>query len=182
MGRRPRHREILGEGAGEPALQRIRAEVALHDEPGIRAGTQPRQPLDEHAVELVLAHPDRRVRADRHELDGAGNIFGSARVDIVQAERLGVAAHKVKGSLVDVHRPHRGTRGLEGEAESYRPPPASEVEEVAARRGRRGVGEKHLGSGVDAVRAEDAARRRERVWHAEEGHLDGTELERTCGG
>ena len=130
------HGEVVRQLGLQPAVQRVRAEVALHDEPGVRPGLEPRQPVQQHVVQLVLADPDRRVRPDRREFDVGGNILGQAGVDVGEAEVCGVAAHQIQRTLVDIHRPHRGVGGLEGEGEGDRTPAAAEVEQVAA--GRRG--------------------------------------------
>jgi 16S rRNA G1207 methylase RsmC len=45
-------------------------------------------------VQLVLADADGRVRADRAEHDIVGNIIGKHRVDVVEAERIGVAVFR----------------------------------------------------------------------------------------
>ncbi|MBG9885348.1 hypothetical protein ABE10_01855, partial [Bacillus toyonensis] len=62
------------------------------------------------SVELVLSHPDRRVRADRPEDDVPGNILGSDGVDVVEADLLRVPADEVEGAFVHIDRPDRGVR------------------------------------------------------------------------
>jgi hypothetical protein len=52
-------------------------------------------------------------------------------------------------------------RGVHGEAERDRTPPAAEVEEVPARRWRWSVRQQHRGAGVHVVGAEDASGRRD---------------------
>lgn len=162
-------------------MERIGAEVPLHDEPGVRRRIKARDPLLEKFVQLVLPHTDRRVRPDRHEGDVLGNILGPAGVDIVEAERLGVSTNEVKCSLVHIDRPHGGARGLESEGQRDRPPSAAEVEQVSTGRRRRGVREENVRSGVNSLRAEDAVRGREVVVVSGQIHAEGTELQCTCG-
>ena len=160
-------------------MQRVRAEVALDDEPGIRARIETGQPQFEHAVQLVLPDPDRRIRPDRHEGDVFGNILRPAGVDIVEAEGARVPAHEIECTLIHVDRPYGRVGRLERGAEGDRPPAAAQIQQVATRRRRRNVSEENLRPDIDALRTENAARGRQLVVGTGEGDVDGTKLECT---
>lgn len=93
------------ERRGDPPLEGVGAEVALHDKPRVAALVEARDPLLQQAVQLVLPDPDGRVGPDRPESHVSGNISGQRGVDIGETEGSRVAAHEVKRSLVDVDRP-----------------------------------------------------------------------------
>src|ERR1700759_4641845 len=59
---------------GEPALQRVGAEVLGDDEHGGAVGCQPAEPADEQGVECRLADADRRVAPDRGEAQVVGHL------------------------------------------------------------------------------------------------------------
>ena len=98
----------------DPALQAVRAEVALHDEVGHPAGGQPGQPGAQQLVERRLADPDRRVGPDQVEPQVVRDAVGGGRAHAVESQRLGVAAGEVERPLVDVERPHGGRRASAG--------------------------------------------------------------------
>ena len=175
------HAEAGGEGCGEPALQRIGAEVAGDDEPGVRALVQSGDPALEHAVEFVLADTDRGVRADGPEGDVLGNIIGGHSVDIREAEVLRVAADEIEGALVDIDSPHRGVWRRECQRDRYRSPAASEVEEVAAGGRRRRVAQQHSGARIQSIRAEHSAGRRHVDVATGHGDSNGAEVLGTGG-
>ena len=124
-------REFGGEPVLEPTVQRVGAEIALHDEPGVRLEVEPGQPEFEHAVQFVFAHPDRGVRADRHEAQVCGNIFGGDGVDVSDAHDFGITAHKVEGAAIHIDRPYRGVWRLNSESEGDRSPSTAQIEQVS---------------------------------------------------
>ena len=111
------HAEAGGEGCGQPALERISAQIARDHEPRVRALVQSRDPPLEHAVQLVLADTDRGIRSDGAEGDVVGNIVGGHRVDVAEAEVLRVAADEIERPLVHIDRPHRGVGRRERQRE-----------------------------------------------------------------
>jgi len=64
-------------------MQGVAAEVALHDQPGVRSGFEAGEPPLQDGVEFVLAHPDGRIRPDRREFEAVGNTIGGYGVNIL---------------------------------------------------------------------------------------------------
>lgn len=155
-GRRAEHAVPGLEGAGDPALQGVGAQVALHHEPGVAALVEARDPSLEESVELVLSHTDGRVGANRPEGHLVGNISGECGVDVSEAKRRSIAAHEVESAFVHVDCPDGGMRRGQSHREGDGSPAASEVEKVATGRDGRRVGEKDRGPGIEPIRAEDA--------------------------
>jgi hypothetical protein len=108
-------------------------------------------------VQLVLAHADGRIRADRAEDHVVGNIVGQNRVDVLYAQRLSVATDEIERAFVDVDGPDGRMRRIQRERQCDRSPPAPEIQQISARRRRRRVRQQHAGSRVDVVRTEHTA-------------------------
>ena len=99
----------------QPALQRVRAQVALDDQVGGGAGGEPAEPGRQRAVQGLLADPDRRVRPD--QLKAAGQLAvvlaggGGHAADVGQPGVGCVPRAQLERPLVDVDRPDpRGRR------------------------------------------------------------------------
>ena len=122
-------------------MQRVGAEVALHDEPGIRIEVEAGKPEFEHAVQFVFAHPDRWVGANRHEAELCGNIPGGDSVDVSNPHEFGIAANQVEGATIHIHGPYRGTGGLNSESEGDRSPSTPEIEQISTGRCRGSMSE-----------------------------------------
>ena len=161
IGCRSRDREIDGKPALEPVVKRVRSEIALHDEPGIRIDVQTREPEPQHPVQFVLPDSDRWVRPDRHETQVIRNIFRGYGVDVSDANGFGITAHEVEGAGIHIDGPHRGVRRFEGEGQSDRTPAATEIQKMAAGRSRGSVCKQYLSAGVDSLGTEDAIGRGE---------------------
>ena len=135
---RTRRRSRPASVVGEPAVQRVGAEVLLHDEPGVRPGVEPGQPVLRASRAARACRPgsagSTRSAAKR---TSSGTSSGSTALMLLRPRSRGVASHEVEGALVDVDGPHRGIRGLERQGEGDRPPAAAEVEQVSACRGQR---------------------------------------------
>ena len=155
------HRVPAVEGRGHPPLQGVRTEVARDDEPRIRALVQSRDPVLEQPVQLILAHPDRRIGSDRPKDDVAGNIVREHGVDIGETEVARVCADEVQSSLVDVDGPHRGVGSIHRKCQGDRPPAAPEVQQMPAGRRGRSVLQQDGCSDVDVIRAENPTGRRD---------------------
>ena len=169
-------RREFGEGGVDPPLQRIAAEILLHDHVGVAAHVEPGEPGFEKLVQRGLANADRRVGPDGAEGEVRRYLVGGHRADVREPERLGVAAHEVESTLVDVECPDPCVRRLHRERERDRAPAATDVEEVAAGRGIGRVRQKNLGALVEVTGAENTARGRDVDLAAGEGDADLTEF------
>ena len=102
--------EIVGKVRLQPAVKRVGSEVSLHDQPSVALGFEPRQPVTEHAVQLVLTDTDRWIRPDGHESDVIGNILRGNCFNVSYGHFFSVRPHEIQCALVDVHGPHRRMR------------------------------------------------------------------------
>ena len=135
----------------QPFLQRVRAEVLLHDENRVTGGRESVEPAIEHGVKFDLADLDGRVAP--HEIEAKVGIdgVGIAYVEIRHTESTRVAFGEFARAGVDVDGEHVGPRTTTGEGQGDRTGPAAEVEEHTFVGWRRSIGEEELGSGVEAT-------------------------------
>jgi GTP-binding protein HflX len=108
-------------------------------------------------VEFDFAHPNRRIRPDRRESDRFGNILRGNSVDVCEAEGVCVHPHEFECTFVDIDGPYGGVWGVDGESQRDGSPAAAKIKQISARRWVGRVVEKHLGSRVNALGAEDPA-------------------------
>ena len=91
------------------------------------------EPLLQDAVQRLLADADRRVGADLVDVQVVRNVVRRHDAHAGEAEALGVPARQFAGALVHIDRPHVAVGLAECRVEGDRPPPASDVEDRAAR-------------------------------------------------
>ena len=135
----------------QPLLQRVRAEVLLHDENRAAVGRESAEPAFEHGVKFGLADLDRRVAPHEVEAKIGIDLVGIAHVEVRHAESTRVAFGEFACAGVDVDGDHVGPRTTASEGQGDRTGSAAEIEEYALVGWRRSIGEQELGSGVEAT-------------------------------
>ncbi len=176
----------LGELRGDPLLQRVGAEVLRHHQVRLAAGRETRQPQPQHAVQRLLADPDRRVREQQAESQPDGYRFGLGHLQLVEPEPRRVHGRQLARACIHVDGPDLtvllGQRRREGD----RPPTATEVEHralILAPRLRSSAelfalaqpidrAQQNLGAAVEMLGTEHAARRDDAAAPARERDLD----------
>ena len=132
-------------------------------------------------MQFVFAHPDRGVRADRHEAKVCGNIFGGDSVDVSDTHDLGIAAHKVEGAAIHIDRPYRGVWRLKSESEGDRSPSTAQIKQVSTGWRRGSVVEQDLGARINALGRKDAIGRNQFSGLAGQSNVNLAEFEFTLG-
>lgn len=130
VGRRTRRLEARGQRVHQPALQRVGSEVPLHHEPGVRARGEPWHPVEQDAVQRLLADADRRVRPDGGELEIRGDVLGQHGVDVLEAEGPGVRPRQRERPLVHVDSPDCGRRRPHRQIQRNGTPAAAHVQQM----------------------------------------------------
>lgn len=140
----------------EPLLQRIGAQVLVHDQHRSSRGRQPTEPRVEHGVQFGLPDPDRRIAPDEVETEIRVDVGGVGDLQIGERQSSGIAFGQFARPRVHVDGDHPSLRSAAGQGQRDRPGSAPEVEEHSIGRRRGSVGEKELGSRVEAAVREDA--------------------------
>lgn len=135
----------------QPLLERVRAEILLHDENRVAVGRESAEPSLEHGVEFCLADLDRWVAPHEVETKIGIDLVRIAHVEVRHAESMCVAFGEFARAGVDVDGDHVGSRSPTSEGQGDRTGSAAEVEERAFVGWCRSVGEQELGAGVEAT-------------------------------
>ncbi len=147
----------------QPPNERITPEMALDDEVGASARSEPVEPADQDLVERSLPDPDRRIRQDAIETQVGGYVGGRSDSHPVRhAGGFGVVGGQRASPLVDVDRPHPSVRRPSSGDAGDRPPAAAEVEhDSVVGLDRRSLEQEEFRAGVESVSSEDTAVARE---------------------
>ena len=121
---------------GQPSLQAVGPEVALHDEVGRPVVSQALEPSREQRPQRGLTDADRWVRPDAVERDARRQLVGCHHLDVGQPGLGCVSPAQVPGPGVDLDGPHRRRRVAGRQCHRDRPVPGSDVGEVVIAIGR----------------------------------------------
>lgn len=135
----------------QPLLQRIRAEVLLHDENRPTRRRQPVEPVAEHLVQNGFADLDRGIAPDEIEAKVGIDSFRVEHVEIRHAEPTRIAFGEFAGTIVDVDGDDPSARTTAGESQSDRAGSAPEIEEDAIVGWFRCIGQEKLGADVETA-------------------------------
>jgi hypothetical protein len=138
-------------------LQRVGAEVLLHDECSMSAGGEPPEPVEQQLVQGLLADADRRVRPDRGESHLGGDIVRMSDHDVGETVAACVGGAQTPGPGIHVDRPDGRRGGPAGHRQGDRARTAAEIEEVTGCGERECGAQQHRRGRVEVAVGEDAA-------------------------
>ena len=107
----------------EPALQRVGAEVLVHDQHGVAVGRKARSHVISSSCSAGLPMRIGGLLQMQSKRTSAGTSSGAATCDVRDAVGGGVRRAQLARPLVDVDRPHRGARARLAMASAIGPAP-----------------------------------------------------------